>query len=265
MLTVDGDAVEIAIREVSRAEVEPRFRALADDEVFEKSPGDLVTAADRGCEQALSLRLRTIAALPVVGEEATAGDPGLADLVAEVDAVWVVDPVDGTANFVAGSPDHAIMVALVQQGRTTHGWMYLPASASMLSAELGAGAFRDGRHVVADTPAPGAVGLLKRGFLPERTRQRVERGPDVLRSAVHGSGCCPVDYGAVVTGAAGFAIYWRTLPWDHAAPALFATESGLDVARPGGGPYLVGDGGSGLIVAHPSVWDSVDAAFATLA
>lgn len=264
ILDVDGAAVEAAIRDVVAAEVSPRFRALRDDEVFEKAPGDLVTAADRGCEHALTGRLRELLDIPVVGEEATARRPELLEQVASSPVVWVLDPVDGTSNFVAGSADHAVIVALVEAGRTVGSWMLLPVSGVTMSATLGGGAWRDGTRATASPPRPGVVGMLKRGYLPEPVRAASGKGSSVLQEAVQGRGCCPVDYDDVVTGDAAFAIYWRTLPWDHAGPALYAAEAGLRVRRPGGATYEPGDGGVGLVVAHPDVWDAVDEAFGAL-
>lgn len=263
-IDVDTDEVEQRIRSVAAAEVEPRFGHLGDGDVTEKEPGDLVTVADRACEAALAAGLRSVLDVPVVGEEASFEDPSLLDLVASAGSVWVLDPIDGTTNFAAGSTDHAVLVSLVQRGRVTDGWMYLPASGSMLRARLGGGAWRDGRRVEAVAPSAGAVGLLKRGYLPAPIRAALDRAPSILRDAVHGRGCCPLDYHDVVTGAAAFALYWRTLPWDHTAAALYATEAGLRVARPGGRPYEPGDGACGLLVAHPSRWDDVDVAFGAL-
>lgn len=263
-LLIDDGAVEAAIREVAAVEVLPRFGALGDGDVTEKSPGDLVTVADRACERALAARLRSLVDLPVLGEEAAARDPSLVGLVADADAVWVVDPIDGTSNFAAGSPAFAVMVSLVQHGRTTHGWMYLPVTATMLHAALGRGAWRDGERIEAIEPSADARGLLKRGYLPADVRDRLGTAPALLRDAVHGVGSCPFDYDAVVGGAWSFVLYWRTLPWDHTAPALYAAESGLRVARPGGGSYEPGDGGAGLLVAHRSRWDEVDEAFGAL-
>ena len=76
------EEVTTAIREVGNAEVVPRFRSLAQGDITEKGPGDLVTIADQECERVLSERLRVLRDSPVVGEEATAADPSLLDLVA---------------------------------------------------------------------------------------------------------------------------------------------------------------------------------------
>ncbi|WP_275693324.1 inositol monophosphatase family protein [Nocardioides sp. TF02-7] len=89
----------------------PRFRSLQTDQVSEKNPGDLVTVADHESEQLLTEALT--AAYPdavVLGEEAHAEDPGLLDRFNTADHGFTVDPVDGTKNFVNGSPDHAVMI-----------------------------------------------------------------------------------------------------------------------------------------------------------
>jgi 3'-phosphoadenosine 5'-phosphosulfate (PAPS) 3'-phosphatase len=114
--------VEHILREVSAQVIEPRFAALQDDEVWLKTPGEVVTIADEEAEQLLARRLGDLLpGTPVVGEEASSQDPRLLSCLSE-DHVWLVDPLDGTANFVAGGADWAVMVALVDlaAGRPGH-------------------------------------------------------------------------------------------------------------------------------------------------
>lgn len=99
---MDLEAVARAIRHAESEEIAPRFRRLRDGDVEEKSPGEVVTAADRGCEELLTSLLRDIRDIPVVGEEAAATDPELVERIATSREVWLVDPLDGTANFAAG-------------------------------------------------------------------------------------------------------------------------------------------------------------------
>src|SRR6185437_792815 len=100
-------------------EVMPRFEKLESGDISEKGPGDLVTVADIAAEHRLTPALRGL--LPgslVVGEEAVAADPAVLALLDGDDYVWVVDPIDGTANFAAGIPLFAVMVALIRRGET---------------------------------------------------------------------------------------------------------------------------------------------------
>ena len=117
------EAVAEAIQEVAEETVTRRFRELGADEVEEKSQGEIVTTADRDCEAALTNRLRSIVRLPVVGEEASAQNPDLLDVLGSGTSCWIVDPIDGASNFAAGSPDYAVMVAYMHYGTLAASWI----------------------------------------------------------------------------------------------------------------------------------------------
>ena len=245
------------IREVGAAEVVPRFRALAAGDIMEKSPGDLVTIADQRCEQVLAERLRRIRELPVVGEEGTADNPLLLDLVASAPAAWIIDPIDGTANFVAGNPNYVVMVALVEAGVTTAAWIWHPETDAMLTAELGGGVKRNEIPVSSPQRSASPRGILKRKFMQEPARTRLGVFPASAGQIVPPLKSAGVEYAALIDGEIDFLMYWRTLPWDHAPGALIATEAGLRVARPDGSTYLPGDGRQGLLAATHEAWDGV--------
>ena len=250
----------MAIREVAASEVTPRFGQLVASEVLEKTPGEVVTEADQACERALTSRLRQISDIPVVGEEATASDASLTDLISTSEAVWLVDPLDGTANFVAGSSDHAVMAALVETGQTVASWMWHPSTGVMAHAALGGGAWLNDRRVFTGAPERKGEerrGVLKRRFLPDDLRRRVEADTGMLAAASEGRNCAGLDYPDLARRSVDFLLYWRTLPWDHAPGVLFAQEAGLHAARPDGTPYQPGDDRSGLLVAHPAVWKEI--------
>ena len=110
--------VERLIQSVSETTILPRYKSLAKEEIKTKSgPGDLVTIADEEAEQKLAAGL--VALLPdsmVIGEEAAATDPAVLDLLTRPGAVWIIDPIDGTSNFVAGRDAFGVIVALVEDG-----------------------------------------------------------------------------------------------------------------------------------------------------
>ena len=116
--------------------------------------------ADVASERQISRRLRDL--LPgsrVVGEEATAENPGLLDTFAQDDGwIWVIDPIDGTSNFASGKPVFALMVGLVRQGETTAAWILDPNGPRCATAERGAGAWLDGTPLaLGPPPAPEAL------------------------------------------------------------------------------------------------------------
>jgi fructose-1,6-bisphosphatase/inositol monophosphatase family enzyme len=96
------EAVGEVLREVSAAVVMPRFAALATGEIAMKAANDPVTIADREAEVRIADALSALLpAARIVGEEACASNPALLDRLGE-GMVWIVDPIDGTANFAAG-------------------------------------------------------------------------------------------------------------------------------------------------------------------
>ncbi len=245
------EKVAAAIRETADAEIVPRFRRLAERDVEEKTPGEIVTAADRACETALMRRLASIADLPVIGEEAVAADPAQLALLGPETSCWLVDPLDGTANFAAGSPDHAVMVAYLHRGVTTASWIWQPVSGQMYVAERGAGATVNDRpvaHRPATDDSRPLIGVIKDRFLPDDTRHHVHRQAGVLGPVHAGVNCAGIEYPDLATGSTDYILYWRTLPWDHAPGVLLATETGCAAIRPDGSPYRPHSRESGLLV-----------------
>ncbi|BBK44287.1 inositol monophosphatase [Allostella vacuolata] len=262
-----GPAVESLMREAAARAILPRFRALAAGDILEKQPGELVTVADREAEAILARGLALL--LPgstVVGEEAVALDDGLRRAVAATDRLWLVDPLDGTANFVAGDTRFAVMVALLRHGQTVAAWMLQPEGDIMAAAERGAGATLDGVRIAVPADSPESAtptGAILTRFLPPEVRERIALGVGRLGPVLPGMRCAGTEYPAIAAGRQDYALFWRTEPWDHAPGALFLAEAGGRAARPDGSPYRPGDGRKGLLVARsPAVWDQVaDALF----
>ncbi|MFF2629684.1 inositol monophosphatase family protein [Kitasatospora griseola] len=253
---------EILVEAAAEA-VEPRFRALAEGEVMEKAPGDLVTVADRDAERIITRRLRELLPVPVVGEEAVAADPALARALLDEPAAWLVDPVDGTKNFVAGEPSYAVMASLVRSGRAVAAWIWQPCSGTAYTAELGAGAWQNGKRLVREqvTTAPETwTGILKSRYFDPPTSHRLLANARVLGPLDPGRRAAGIEYPLVATGERDFILYWRTLPWDHAPGSLLITEAGGRSARFDGSPYLPEPPGgtNGLLVAaDPDQWETL--------
>ncbi|MFJ8471477.1 inositol monophosphatase family protein [Kitasatospora sp. NPDC094011] len=255
------DKVAEILAEASAEAVEPRFRALSAGEVMEKAPGEIVTVADREAEAIIARRLHELLPVPVVGEEAVAADPALARAIHDEPAVWLVDPVDGTSNFVAGRPDYAVMCSLVRNGLTVASWIWQPAAATGYRAELGAGAWRDGERLTRP-PAPAdagkLTGILKSRFLDPADRHRMEANCAAFGEIHPGRSAAGIEYPEVVEGRVDFIFYWRTLPWDHAPGSLLISEAGGVAARMDGSPYRPEAPGceDGLLVAaDPDTWE----------
>lgn len=260
-MTIDIDTVTKILREAAQESILPRFRSLREDEVTEKSPGEIVTVADREAEATIARRLRELVDAPVVGEEATAADPALLRALRDEPTAWLVDPLDGTRNFVHGSEDFAVMAALVREGRAVASWILRPTLEIVYTAELGSGAWCDGRRLSRE-PAPADParmrGAVQSRFLSPSARERVEAAVDRFAEVGSGAHCAGVDYPRLAEGGLDFVLYHRTLPWDHAPGGLLITEAGGVALRPEGDPYRPDDDRVGLLDAADEVtWRTV--------
>jgi myo-inositol-1(or 4)-monophosphatase len=200
-----------------------------------KSTGtDMVTEVDRASERLLVDGI--LSARPhdgILGEEGTdrAGTSGVR---------WIIDPLDGTTNYLYGHAGFAVSIAVQVRGETVAGVVHDPLHHDVFTAVLGAGAHRNDRPVRASGETRLAHALVATGFSYEPVRR--ERQADVLRRLVprirdiRRMGAASVDLCSVACGRVD-AYYERGLhPWDHAAGALVAREAGALVSHLDGGP-----------------------------
>ncbi|KQS04504.1 inositol monophosphatase [Sphingomonas sp. Leaf357] len=251
------DAVVALMRRVAHDIVLPRFRNLAAAEIEEKAPDDLVTIADRESEDALTAGLAALdPAARIVGEEACAADPTLIDGI-DRGRVWIIDPIDGTNNFAAGQSPFGIMIALVEDGVTQAGWILDPVSNRLCHAVRGGGAFIDGQRIIAQSSGAALpITAIATYFLNDEERADIARRADRELTLTAIPRCAAEQYPRLVLGTNDIALFNRTLPWDHAAGALFVAEAGGVVRRPDGSDYRVGDTRRGMIgAASPALWD----------
>ncbi|MDM4762430.1 inositol monophosphatase family protein [Galbitalea sp. SE-J8] len=199
---------------------------------------DIVTAADREAEQLI--RSRIADARPADGffGEESGGDSGTSGLT------WIVDPIDGTVNFLYGIPHWAVSIAVVEAAGASDGpdpqtWRALagavvnPAIGEVYTAADAAGASLNGARLELAPAPPFAESLVATGFVyDEATRAHqgavaarlVTRVRDIRRL-----GAASLDLCAVAAGRVD-AYYESSLsPWDHAAGALVAREAGAIV------------------------------------
>lgn len=216
-LPVQTDSALSLLVTVADALIVPRFRHLHEDQVDEKNPGDLVTVADTEAEEAITQALlEDDPDAVVVGEEAVSADPSLLKGLVHAPRAWVIDPVDGTKNFVNGSSDHAVMLAELRHGRPVRSWIWQPQYRRSFVAEAGAGVEVDGRPWTRPRAAAPWQGATS--------------NPTVLASEAPGLGksrlCCGVDYPMLLTGELDYLVYAHSHPWDHAPGALLVREAG---------------------------------------
>ena len=191
-----------------------------------KGPANFVTAADRRAEEILREELEL--ARPGYG---FLGEEGGAREGSDKTHRWIVDPLDGTLNFLHGIPHFAISIALEREGTIVAGVVYNPARDELYTAERGKGAFLNdqrlrvaGRQRLADAVVACALPHPSRGDV-ERTRNEHAAVQDKI-AGLRRFGAAALDLAWIAAGR--FDCYWeRNLsPWDFAAGVIIVREAG---------------------------------------
>lgn len=265
----DLHAVTEILRDAARVEIMPRFRNLAEGAVKVKTgPLDLVTEADEAAESQITAALHArFPGCVVVGEEAASADPSILSGLMGADLAFVVDPVDGTANFAAGLALFGVMAAVFRKGEIVGAVIHDPVGDDSAMALRGEGAWietPDGKRrdlrVAAPVPVGEMSGNVSWRFMPEVDRYKVcARLPRV--AAAWDYRCSAHVYRMTAAGHGHYLFYYRLYPWDHAPGWLLHREAGGYSARFDGREYDPADIYSGLICAPDrDGWEAVRAA-----
>ena len=257
MLNVAVRAARRAGRIITRASLD-----LDRIEITRKQRNDFVTEVDHASEQAIIETLRT--AYPdhaILAEESghTAGKDASA-LAHEAEHIWVIDPLDGTTNFIHGFPQYAVSIALMQRGVVTQAVVYDPNRDELYTASKGRGAFLNDRRIRVSRRTKLDEALVGTGF-PFRQLDHLD---DYLRmfkvvteraSAVRRPGAAALDLAYVACGRYDAFFEFGLSAWDVAAGSLLITEAGGLVGNFSGDPDYIFSGQ--LVAAPPKIFTAM--------
>ena len=234
------------------AEVLLRYwETLGKDDADLKARHDWVSTADRESEQAIVAAIREHRPNDAfLGEESgmTAGAAG--------NRLWVIDPLDGTSNYLQHFPIWSVSIALRENGVTTTAAIYEPLRDLFFTATLGGGAFRNGKPMRISAHPAVEGSFLATGF-PFRAQDYVERYvaifSDVIRMAngVRRAGSAALDLAYTAAGVFDGFFEMHLSAWDVAAGALLITEAGGVVTDFSGGQRWLDRGN--IVGAAPNV------------
>ena len=253
MSVADPSALLVVAIELAR-----RAGALAvsmqsglDEPDTKSSPTDVVTAADRACERLLVEGIR--AARPddgVLGEEGASSDGSSG-------VRWVVDPIDGTVNYLYGLPQWAVSIGIEIDGVAQAGVVFDAAKDEQFTAVRGGGAWLNGRRIGCSTATSLSQALIGTGFGYDARRRAAQAAllPTVLPAVrdVRRLGAGALDLCAVACGRLDGYYEQALSAWDMCAGLLIATEAGGRVGGLRGrepGPAMV-------LAAAPGVFDAL--------
>jgi len=221
-------------------------------EVSTKStPTDMVTEMDRASEELIAARIH--AARP---DDAIVGEEGV-DRRGTSGVRWLVDPIDGTTNYLYGHPGFAVSIAAELDGDVVAGVVHDALHRDVFTAARGRGARRNGEPVVTSDSADLSTALVGTGFSydPDRRHKQANVLVEVLPLVrdIRRMGAAAVDLCSVACGRLD-AYYERGLaPWDLAAGVLVAQEAGATVGDLRGGPAS----GEFVLAAAPRLFEDL--------
>ena len=223
-----------------------RFDAFA---VSEKAANDFVTEIDRVAERRIIDTIRR-------------SHPDHAFLAEESgahgchDFEWIIDPLDGTTNFVHGFPHVAVSIGVRHRGRMEHGVVFDPLRQELFTASRGSGAQLNDRRIRVATKGSLKGALLGSGFVTRELR-RLESYLATLNAMmsvsaqVRRGGAAALDLAYVAAGRLDGFWEFGLAPWDIAAGSLLVQEAGGIVAEPNGGDDYIRSGD--VAAANPKV------------
>lgn len=211
--------------------------------VKEKGRADLVTEADVASQNAIkAFLLDRFPGHAFLGEEESVGkQPYEVRPAANAPPTWVVDPLDGTSNYVHDVPCYCVSIGLVDRGNITVGVIYDPRQNELFCAAKGQGAFLNGRPIRVSSAATLGDSLLATGF-PSNYSQQLRNLAAWDRMSPHAQGLRRTGSTAInlaYVAAGRFDGYWAydNFPWDLAGGAILVTEAGGTLSTIDGAPF----------------------------
>jgi myo-inositol-1(or 4)-monophosphatase len=224
-------------------------------QVSRKGPADFVSKADHRAEQVIRAELQK--ARPAYGllMEETGAVPGT-----DTSNRWIVDPLDGTTNFLHGIPHFAISIALERDGELYAGVVYAPVADEMFLAEKGGGAYLNGRRLRVSArrnldESVFATGIPFRGLRDHSTFLRQLGAVMAVSAGVRRFGSAALDLAYVAAGR--YDGFWENglCPWDVAAGIVLVREAGGFVADLAGGRRMLS--GDGILATNAELQQSL--------
>jgi len=213
------------------------FRNLPPGSIAEKVLNDFVTTADRASEKTVVQTIRD--AFPrdnfLAEEGGTAGSAGDPDA-----RTWIIDPLDGTSNFIAGFPFWCVSIGAREKGGMTAGVIWDPLRGELFAGERGGGAFRNGERMRV-TARQGLRGAFLGTGFPFRSRDRIDPYLALFKAvflearAIRRAGSAALDLAMVAAGVFDGFFEFRLSIWDIAAGSLLIEEAGGELTDFDGG------------------------------
>lgn len=250
-------ALNIAIKAARRAGqiINRASLDIGQLKISNKQQNDFVTEVDRSAEAAIIDTLReAYPAHAILAEETGRSGPQ------DSEYQWIIDPLDGTTNFIHGFPQYAVSIALSHKGTLTQAVVYDPGRNELFTATKGAGAYLNDKRIRVARRDRLEEALIGTGF-PYRVFDHVDAYLEIFKemirrtAGVRRPGAASLDLAYVACGRLDGFWEFGLSPWDMAAGALLITEAGGLVADLAGEPNYLATGN--IIGGTPKVFSQI--------
>jgi myo-inositol-1(or 4)-monophosphatase len=262
MLNVAVRAARAAGRIITRAAVD-----VGTVKVARKQRNDFVTEVDRAAEDAIIGTLRQAYPEHAFLAEESGHTQGRREAAPhEADNVWIIDPLDGTTNFIHGFPQYCVSIALMQKGVVTQAVVYDPNRDELYTASKGRGAYLNDRRIRVSARARIDEALIGTGFPFRRLDAldeylRMFKAVSEKAAGIRRPGAAALDLAYVAAGRYDAFFEIGLMPWDVAAGSLLVTEAGGLVGNlKGDSEYLFNEQ---VLAGAPKVFSQMVALFGT--
>ena len=241
--------------ETSKNIILPKYKSLKNNEIKTKdSSNDYVTIADEEAEKFLTKNLKNILPLShVIGEESVYSNKDILKKLDEKEPVWIIDPIDGTSNFISGIDKFYIIIALVINNNTIMGWIHNPISNETAWGYKGYGTWIDNKKISIEKNNKKLIdnkaAIYHKSLIDYKNKFKYIK---YNGSAAH-------EYISLIKNKIQISCFSRLLPWDHAAGILLHKEAGGYSALLNSREYFPNSKNPGGILSTPTsdIWNSV--------
>jgi myo-inositol-1(or 4)-monophosphatase len=245
--------LEVALQAAQKAGrlIRRNFQKIAASDIQVKGRNDFVTRVDREAEEVIKETiLGEFPSHRILAEES--GDTAVAS-----DFLWVIDPLDGTTNFIRGIPCFAISLALLEKGRAIFALIYDPLGQDRFHADLGQGAFLNGRLITVGRTEKLASALGATGFpfkAPDQAAAYARTFKSLLSKCNDMRRCGSAALDLAYTACGRYDFFWEAhlMPWDFMAGKLLIAEAGGQSSDFAGNELAVRTGS--VLAANPTLY-----------
>ncbi len=181
--------------------------------------------------------------------------------------MWIIDPLDGTTNFLHGFPTFAVSIAAEHRGRLQHAVVYDPMRQELFTASRGDGAQLDGKKIRVSTQRTLEGALIGTGFPYRMAAAHIDDYLAILKAVMNVAagirrpGAASLDLAYVAAGRVDGFWEFGLAPWDTAAGTLLIQEAGGRVGTPAGSEYSLGPN---IVAGNPKVYEELLSALGPL-